>query len=184
MHFASSPSNPFTECLGCFKLVMQSSNDKSSEAGGFDTDKSCLNESNTDQPPQTIIPEVPEQSQSQPLQQQLSIPAQQSPQAQSQHSTWQHQQHPRHMLNKFATIHSGDKYHQDLRRDVLTNFDRNLTVETAHFDPQLHSSAGPTSSSSSPAVVRRGPMSYSSGLGSNSSSVSGCHFQPQGHCYQ
>jgi hypothetical protein len=163
---------------------MQSSNDKPSEAGGVDTDKSYLNESNTDRPPQITSPEVPEQSQLQPLQQQLPIPSLQSPQTQQQHATWQHQQHPRHMLNKFATIHSGDKYHQDLRRDVLTNFDRNLTVETAHFDPQLHSSAGPTSSTSSPAVVRRGPMSYSSGLGSNSSSVSGCQFWLQTHCYQ
>ncbi|KAI8582886.1 hypothetical protein K450DRAFT_225309 [Umbelopsis ramanniana AG] len=152
---------------------MQSSNDKSSEVGDVDTDKPYLNESTTDQPPQITSPEAPEQSLSQPLQQQLPVLSQQSQQAQQQHATWQHQQHPRHMLNKFATIHSGDKYHQDLRRDVLTNFDRNLTVETAHFDPQLHSSAGPTSSSSSPAVVRRGPMSYSSGLGSNSSLVSG-----------
>jgi hypothetical protein len=156
---------------------MQSGNDKSSETGGVDTDKPYLNELNTDHSPQIIIPEAPpEQSHSQTLQQQQSIATQQSPQPQQQHATWQHQQHPRHMLNKFATIHSGDKYHQDLRRDVLTNFDRNLTVETAHFDPALHSSAGPTNLSASSAVVRRGPMSYSTGLGSNSSAVSGCQF--------
>ncbi|CAO3586724.1 unnamed protein product [Absidia cylindrospora] len=40
-------------------------------------------------------------------------------------------------LNKFATI-ATDKYTQNLRRDLLlSNFDRNLTVEQAHFDPNL-----------------------------------------------
>lgn len=40
-------------------------------------------------------------------------------------------------LNKFATM-ATDKYTQSLRRDLLlSNFDRNLTVEQAHFDPSL-----------------------------------------------
>jgi hypothetical protein len=147
---------------------MQPGTDKTSENGGDDTDKLYLNDQHDDHSPQIIIPEATEPANPQSLQQ-----PQQQPQLQ--HATWQHQQHPRHMLNKFATIHSGDRYHQDLRRELLTNFDRNLTVETAHFDSQLHSSAGPISSSSSTAAVRRGPMSYSnSGLGSNASLVSLC----------
>lgn len=46
--------------------------------------------------------------------------------------------HPprRPYLTKFATIHT-DKYPQNLRREFpTTNFDRNLTVEKARFDPQ------------------------------------------------
>ncbi|KAF7723968.1 hypothetical protein EC973_001484 [Apophysomyces ossiformis] len=45
----------------------------------------------------------------------------------------------RPFVNKFATI-PNDKYPQNLRRDLLlSNFDRNLTVEKAHFEPQtLH----------------------------------------------
>ncbi|KAL0091011.1 hypothetical protein J3Q64DRAFT_1023676 [Phycomyces blakesleeanus] len=45
--------------------------------------------------------------------------------------------HKRPFLAKFSTIHT-DKYpHQNLRRDFpLPNFDRNLTVEKARFEPQ------------------------------------------------
>ncbi|KAG0170511.1 hypothetical protein DFQ28_001972 [Apophysomyces sp. BC1034] len=45
----------------------------------------------------------------------------------------------RPFVNKFATI-PNDKYPQNLRRDLLlSNFDRNLTIEKAHFEPQpLH----------------------------------------------
>lgn len=115
------------------------------------------------------MPETPESSNTTPSQQ-VPPPVQQ--QQQQQHATWQHQPHALHMLSKFATIHGGDKYHQDLRRDLLTNFDRNLTVETAHFEPQAHSSAGPTNASSSSASMRRGPISYQGGIGSSSISVS------------
>ncbi|ORX52060.1 hypothetical protein DM01DRAFT_1337042 [Hesseltinella vesiculosa] len=61
----------------------------------------------------------------------------------------------RSFINKFATI-GGEKYTQNLRRDLLlSNFDRNLTVEEAHFDGQdlayppsnmTHSSSQPTTS--------------------------------------
>ncbi|KAI7868128.1 hypothetical protein BDF14DRAFT_1796637 [Spinellus fusiger] len=44
--------------------------------------------------------------------------------------------HKRPLLPKFSTIHT-DKYPQHLRHDFpLPNFDRNLTVEKAHFEPQ------------------------------------------------
>lgn len=149
---------------------MQTGTDKTSEIEVEHTDKPYLNDQHDDSLPEIILPDATEPTNPLPSQNQQ----QQSQQPLQQHATWQHQQHPRHMLNKFATIHSGDKYHQDLRRDLLTNFDRNLTVETAHFDSQLHSSAGPTMSSSSTATVRRGPMPYPSGLGTNTGSVSGC----------
>ncbi|CAO3615969.1 unnamed protein product [Cunninghamella blakesleeana] len=59
-------------------------------------------------------------------------------------------------VNKFATI-ATDKYTQGLRRDLLlSNFDRNLTVEQAHFDPneslavpQENSMPNPATSTSS-----------------------------------
>ena len=62
-------------------------------------------------------------------------------------------------MPKFATIHT-DKYSQNLRREFpMTNFDRNLTVEKARFDPQpnehkeIPSSQQPISSSSPPQLL-------------------------------
>ncbi|KAG2226039.1 hypothetical protein INT45_002505 [Circinella minor] len=60
---------------------------------------------------------------------------------------------------KFATIHT-DKYPQNLRREFpMTNFDRNLTVEKARFDPQpnehkeIPSPQLPNSNSSPPQLL-------------------------------
>ncbi|KAG2184480.1 hypothetical protein INT43_000389 [Umbelopsis isabellina] len=140
---------------------MQSGTDKPYEQG--EESKVVEDPQREDSVDHSNMPETPESSNTTPSQQ-APPPVQQ----QQQHATWQHQPHALHMLSKFATIHGGDKYHQDLRRDLLTNFDRNLTVETAHFEPQAHSSAGPTNASSSAASMRRGPISYQGGMGSSS----------------
>ncbi|KAI9269117.1 hypothetical protein BDA99DRAFT_343236 [Phascolomyces articulosus] len=61
-------------------------------------------------------------------------------------------------MPKFATIHT-DKYPQNLRREFpMSNFDRNLTVEKARFDPQPNDHKeipppAPPSSSSPPHLV-------------------------------
>lgn len=45
-------------------------------------------------------------------------------------------QQRRSLITKFATIHT-DKYPENLRREFpMSNFDRNLTVEKARFEPQ------------------------------------------------
>lgn len=73
-------------------------------------------------------------------------------------------------LNKFATI-ATDKYTQGLRRDLLlSNFDRNLTVEQAHFDPN-HSLAVPQENS----MPNPATSTSSQSLNNNNNNINNTH---------